>query len=118
MSNPPPDPFAIFRDAVDQWEKAANEIGSKFLQSEQAVELMHKGTAATMMMQSKMRENMNKALSAASMPNKDDFDGIAARLGEIDQRLARIEALLAGSASVAKAAAPKPKRTRKPPSGS
>jgi hypothetical protein len=113
-TTPPADPFSFFRDALTQWEKSANELGSKVMASPQAVEMMHKGTSASLQVQNQMKEGMNKALSAANMPSKADIESLSAQLTSIESRLAKIESLLLGS--VASSAAPKPKRTRTPPS--
>jgi hypothetical protein len=112
-TGPSADPFTFFREAVNQWEKAANDLGSKMLGSSQTAELMHKGTAASMQVQSAMKEGMNKALSAANMPSKADIEALGAQIGAVEARLARIEALLSGTAQAAPAKL-KPKRTRKP----
>lgn len=111
----PIDPFAFFRDALNQWEKAANEMGSTMLQSPQTIELMHKGTAASMQMQSAMKDGMEKALAAAQLPSKADIDALARQLGAIETQLARIEAKLTGRSETEAGAVPQPKRTRKPP---
>ena len=117
MSNgPSADPFAFFREALTQWEKNANEFGTKMMGSEKSVELMHKSTAASLQIQTAMKDGMNKALSVANMPSKADIEGLAGQIGALETRLARIETLLSGKTEVAAAPqAPKPKRTRKPP---
>lgn len=116
MSNgPSADPFTFFREALNQWEKSANDLGTKMMGSEKSVELMHKGTAASLQVQNAMKEGMNKALSAANMPSKADIEGLAGQIGALEMRLARIETLLSGKTEVTTAQAPKPKRTRKPP---
>ena len=112
---PSADPFSFFREALNQWEKSANELGSKMLGSDKTVELMHKSTAAGLQVQNAMKDGMNKALSAANMPSKGDVEALGAQLGAIETRLARIETLLSGKTEVAAASAPKPSRTRKPP---
>jgi polyhydroxyalkanoate synthesis regulator phasin len=114
-TGPTADPFSFFREALTQWEKSANEIGTKVLGTEKAVELMHKSTTASLQMQNAMKDGMNKALAVANMPSKADIDALSAQIGTLEGRLARIEDLLTGnSASVV----PKPKRTRTPPAKS
>lgn len=114
-TGPTVDPFSFFREALTQWEKSANDIGTKVLGTDKAVELMHKSTTASLQMQNAMKDGMNKALGAANMPSKADIDALSAQIGTLEGRLARIEDLLSGnSVNVA----PKPKRTRSPPSKS
>jgi hypothetical protein len=116
MSNgPSADPFAFFREAVNQWEKSANALGTQILGSEKTVEMMHKGTAASLQAQNAMKDGMGKALAAANMPSKADIEALGTRLGNVEAQLARIETLLSGKAQTAKAEAPKPKRTRTAP---
>jgi polyhydroxyalkanoate synthesis regulator phasin len=112
-TGPAADPFTFFREAVNQWEKAANDFGSKMLGSSQTAEMMHKGTAASMQVQNALKDGMNKALSAANMPSKADVEALGAQIGAVEARLARIEALLSGTAQ-ATPVTPKPKRTRQP----
>jgi hypothetical protein len=116
MTNgPSADPFSFFREALNQWEKAANDMGSKMLGSDQTAALMHKGTTAGLQVQTAMKDGMNKALSAANMPSKADIEALAAQIGGLDTRLARIETLLSGKTEVVAVSASKPKRTKKPP---
>ena len=114
-TGPSADPFAFFREALNQWEKSANALGTQILGSDKAVEMMHKGTAASLQAQNAMKDGMSKALSAANMPSKADIETLSARLGAVESSLARIETILTGTAMVAKAEAPKPKRTRTAP---
>lgn len=111
-TGPTADPFSFFREALTQWEKSANEIGTKVLGTEKAVEMMHKSTTASLQMQNAMKDGMNKALAVANMPSKADIDALSAQMGAIEGRLARIESLLSGTGTND---SPKPKRTRTPP---
>jgi hypothetical protein len=114
MSNNPADPFALFREALNQWEKAANQVGTQIMSTPQAAEIMHKGTAASMQVQNALKDGMGKALSVHNLPSKADIEALAAQLGGIENRLARMETLLAGGMG-AGPNRPQPKRTRTPP---
>ncbi len=114
MSNNPIDPLAFFREALSQWEQAANKMGTQIMATPQAAEIMHKSSSASMQVQNAVKDGMAKTLSAANMPSKADIEALGAQLGSIDARLARIESLLSGGA-VASPSRPQPKRTRKPP---
>ncbi len=118
MTDTPPDPFAFFRDALTQWEKSANEIGSRILGSEQMSEAMHKGQAASMHFQHAISEAMARALSAANMPSKADIEALGVRLNEIESRLIRIESTSTGRTEKVEPAMAWPKRTRKPANAS
>lgn len=113
MSSTPPDPMAMFRDAVTQWEKMANEWGGQFLNRPETAQAMHGATSAALKVQQGAHEAMAKLLAAANMPSKGDVEALAARLAAIEASLARIEAHIAAPSA---AASPqhKPKRTRTP----
>lgn len=110
MSNTPPfDPLGLMRGWVNEWEKAANKHGADMLAKPEVAQAMQGMTAATMQAQAATQEMMAKALAAANLPSKADFEALAQRLTAIEAALARIE----GTAPAA-AERPQPKRTRKP----
>ncbi len=111
----PADPFAFFREMVNQWEKTTNEWGNRVMATPEAAQAMQIGTATTLKAKQSAQEAMAKALDAANMPSKADVEAIGARLLAVEAQLARIEALLGGSKPPSVAAAPAPRRTRKPP---
>ncbi|MFM9977785.1 MAG: hypothetical protein ACKVOP_07040 [Sphingomonadaceae bacterium] len=113
MSSIPPDPMAMFRDAVTQWEKIANDWGSQFMARPETTEAMHNATTFALKAQQGAQEAMTKLLAAANMPSKAEVEAISGRLTDIEKTLARIEAAIAAPVA---AAAPqqKPKRTRTP----
>ncbi|UVO52989.1 hypothetical protein [Sphingomonas sp. SUN039] len=110
MTQTPVDPMAMFRDAVNQWERLANEYGSKFLARPEAAQAMHSATAAGLQVQNAVQDAMAKVLSAANMPSKGEIEALGERLTRIEAALARIEA---GGGNTAPAT-PKPTRGRKP----
>ena len=112
-STPPTDPMAMFRDAMTQWEKLANEYGGKLLARPEAAQAMHTATSAGMQIQGAVQDAMAKVLAAANMPSKAEIETIGQRLTGIEAALVRIEAQLAG-ASADTSTAPRPSRNRKP----
>ncbi len=56
---------------------------------------------------------MTRALAAANMPSRTEFEDLSARIARMEDSLARIEAAVVGVKSPDR---PKPARTRKPPS--
>jgi hypothetical protein len=110
MSTPPPfDPLGLMRGWVAEWEKAANKHGADMLAKPEVAQAMQGMTAATLQAQAATQDVMAKALAAANLPSKADFEALAQRLSAIEAALARIE----GKTHVA-VERPKPKRTRKP----
>lgn len=109
----PTDPFAMFRDMVNQWEKSVNDYGGKIASSSEFVQGMQGMTALSMQVQQAVHQAMSKVLEAANMPNRDDVAALGMRISQIEAQLSRIEAALGASSSRSKVA--KPKRTKKPP---
>lgn len=114
MSNTPPDPMAMFRDAVTNWEKMANEWGGQFMGRPETAQAMHQATGLALKAQQGAHEAMAKLLSAANMPSKGDIEALGTRIAAVEATLARIEARLNSGAASTSPAAPKPKRTRTP----
>lgn len=108
----------MFRDAVTQWEKLANDYGSKFMTRPETAQAMQGATTAGLQIQGAVQDAMAKVLSAANMPSKVEVETLGQRLTAIESALMRIEAQLSGSggATTSKPATPKPTRGRKPPS--
>jgi hypothetical protein len=109
----PTDPFAMFRDMVNQWEKAANDFGGKIAGSSEFAQGMQGATAFSMQIQQAVHEAMTKVLAATNIPSREDIAALGARVGAIEAQLSRIEAAL--GATTSKSAPPKPRRTKQPP---
>ena len=107
------DPMAMFRDAVTQWEKMANEFGGQFLGRPETAQAMHQATGFALKAQQGAHEAMAKLLAAANMPSKADVEALGTRLAAVEATLSRIEAKIAAP-DAAQSDAAKPKRTRKP----
>jgi len=113
MTSNPNDPAAFFREMLGHWEKAANSFGADALKSEEFVRSMGAATSATANIQAGTHQMMERALAAANLPSRADFDDLARRIAGIEAALARIEAKI-GSAGP-DPAKPRPRRNRKPP---
>jgi hypothetical protein len=111
------DPAAFFREMLGHWENMANQFGNELMKSGEFARTMHGATAAGLKAQEAAREAMGRALAAANMPSREEVFDLSARMKAVEDRLARIEALLSQIAGVPAAAParPKPARTRKPP---
>ena len=109
----PTDPFAMFRDMVNQWEKAANDYGGKIAGSSEFARSMQGATAFSMQIQQAVHEGMTKVLAATNIPSREDLAALGERVGNIEAQLSRIESAL--GASTTHSSSPKPKRTKQPP---
>jgi hypothetical protein len=113
MSTQPIDPMAIFRDAVTQWEKMANDFGGQFLSRPETAQAMHSATGIALKAQQGAHEAMAKLLAAANMPSKADVEALGARMATMEAALARIETAIAAPTGQS-TPQQKPKRTRTP----
>lgn len=107
-------PADLFRSMLGEWEKMTNGVGGDLLKSEEWSRALGVGTAAHVQLQGAVKDAMARALAAANMPSRADFDDMSARIGRMEASLARIEAAVAGSG--AETGRSKPTRNRKPPS--
>lgn len=106
-------PADLFRTMLGEWEKMTNGIGGAMLKSEDWSRAMNMGTSAHVQAQGAMKEAMGKALAAANMPSRSEFEDLSARIGRMEASLARIEAAV--TAGGADANRPRPTRGRRPP---
>lgn len=115
---PPPDPSALFREMLGQWEAFTNQVGGEAMKTEEFARAMHGANAATMQGQEALKGVTERALAAANMPSRADVEDLSARLARVEASLARIEDLLTSLAGAPKSRndRPRPSRTRKPPS--
>ena len=105
----------MFREMLGQWEKMSNEWGSQLLQSSEFSKSMQGITALSLKLQHGSQDTMQKLLTAANLPSRADILELGTQMRGVEDRLARIEAALAGIGATAPVAPrPKPARTRKP----
>ena len=112
---PTTDPFSMFRDMVNQWEQAANDYGSKITSTSEFAKGMQGATAISLQIQQAVQDGMTKVFAAANIPSRDDIAALSTRVAAIEVQLHRIVEALGAQSS--KSSAPKPKRTKQPPSG-
>ena len=105
-------PADMFRSMLGEWEKMTNGVGGDMLKSEEWSRMMGAGTATHVQMQGAVKDAMARALAAANMPSRADFEDLSARIGRMEASLARIEAAVtSGSTDAGRS---KPTRNRKP----
>jgi hypothetical protein len=106
-------PADFFRSMLGEWEKMTNNVGGDLLKSEDWARAMNVGTAAHVQAQGAVKEAMGKALAAANMPSRAEFEDLSARIARMEAQLARIEAAVTAGSDTGR---PKPTRNRRPPS--
>ena len=116
MAVPPlPDPAAMFREMLGQWETMTNSLGGEVMKSGEFGRALQGANAASMGAQAATHQMMERMLAAANMPSRAEIEDISARLARIEESIRRIEALLTAQAGVTPPDRPKPRRTRTPP---
>jgi hypothetical protein len=113
----PPDPAAMFREFVTQWERNVNSFANQVMGTESFSRLMQEAQRLQLALQQATSEAMGRRLAAMNMPTRDDVIRLAEKLADVDRRLARIEASLDGDATLVADDAPRAARprTRQPP---
>jgi polyhydroxyalkanoic acid synthase PhaR subunit len=116
----PADPFQLWREWLDRSERQWNEWLSEAMGSEQFGRSGQRLLDMAVAFQSSMNAATHRYFTALNVPTRADVLQLGERLVAIEERLATIEAALlerahAPGAAATAAAAPRPKRTRKPP---
>jgi hypothetical protein len=122
----PADPMALWRDMLSQWETNANALANKTMASDEYSSSMHGAMGGMLKLQETMKQFMATYLANANLPSRAEVLAIAERIGGVEARLDRMNALLeriadsrsANATSPAPAAAParpRPPRTKSPP---
>jgi len=111
----PPDPAAMFRELVTQWERNFNALANQIMGTESFNRVMQEAQKVQLGVQQTTADVMARRLAALNMPTREDVIRVAEKLHEVERRLARIEGLLAGGAAVANTDTSARPRTRRPP---
>ena len=90
----PPDPAAMFRDFVTNWERNINSVANQVMGTESFSRLMQEAQRMQLALQQATSEAMGRRLAALNMPTREDIIRLAEKLTDVDRRLARIEASL------------------------
>ena len=113
-----PDPAAMLRDMLGQWEKTSNEAMTQLMASNEFGRAMGQMTTMSLEAKNNFSELFGKVLTGMNLPSRDELLTVATQIRDVDARLDRIEALLVkltGASPVAeRPALPRPPRTRKP----
>lgn len=113
-----PDPAAMLRDMLGQWEKTSNEAMTQLMATNEFGRAMGQMTTMSLEAKNNFSELFGKVLTGMNLPSRDELLTVATQIRDVDARLDRIEALLVkltGASPVAeRPALPRPPRTRKP----
>lgn len=119
MAEKEKDPAVAWRQMLGEWEKTLNTFANKAMDSSDFARALHAGTGATSSAQGAFSDSMQRYLATLNLPSRAELTNIAERLQTIEAQLHTLTRLLQsapGLATEAASAAPKPARTRRPPS--
>lgn len=108
----------LWRDALQKWERQANEAINAASADENVSRVMSQSLAAVARLQAKQGEAIERELVRYNLPSRADFRELAARLDGIEAQLSELRDLLRAAVTSPQAqppAPPRPARTRKPP---
>lgn len=116
-SDPPamPEPMKAWRDWFVKNERDWSESITRMLKDDAVSGGLGKEFNAALFQQQAVSKNMAEFMAAMNLPTHEDFAALGDRLGQLEDAVARVEALLVQTKTGSTTAAAKPPRTRKPP---
>ena len=121
MADKSNDPVALWQQMIGEMEKGFNAFATRAMESPQFSKVLNQVGGATAAGQKQLGELMEKYLLTMNMPSRAQMIGMAERLQSIEGQLNEIKAILhqmqgnAASSGGVYGAAPRPPRTRRPP---
>src|ERR1700689_1779815 len=122
MADKANDPVAIWQTMIGEMEKGFNSFANQAMGSPEFSRAVNQVGGVTAGAQKQLGELMEKYLVSMNLPSRAQMVGMAERLQSIEGQLNEIKATLhqmqraSGSAANDPTAAPRPPRTRRPPS--
>jgi SMC interacting uncharacterized protein involved in chromosome segregation len=120
MADKSNDPVAIWQNMIGEMEKGFNSFANKAMESPEFSKVVNQVGGVTAGAQKQLGEMMEKYLAGMNLPSRAQMVGMAERLQSIEGQLNEIKALLQQNNSAGSSggypAAPKPPRTKRPPS--
>ena len=116
------DPVALWQNMIGEMEKGFNSFANKAMESPEFSKVVNQVGGATAGAQKQLGDMMEKYLAGLNLPSRAQMVSMAERLQSIEGQLNEIKALLyqvhqnSGAPGGGPAAAPKPPRTKRPPS--
>ena len=116
------DPVAIWQTMIGEMEKGFNSFANQAMASPEFSKAVNQVGGATAGAQKQLGEMMEKYLLTMNLPSRAQMVSMAERLQSIEGQLNEIKALLhqihgqSGAPAGGYPAAPRPPRTRRPPS--
>ncbi|MEQ8934620.1 MAG: hypothetical protein RIE56_02380 [Amphiplicatus sp.] len=111
------DPAEAMRGAISRLEERVDSLATTLMGTEEFAGAANLAANLQLRAQKGMNDHMARQLAFFNMPSREDISSVGERLKSMDDRLVRIEAMLARIAGHAAQSpgANKPPRTKKPP---
>ena len=122
MADKSTDPVAIWQNMMGEMEKGFNAFANKAMESPQFSKVVNQVGGVGAGAQKQLGDMMEKYLVSMNLPSRAQMVGVAERLQAIEGQLNEIKALLhglqnnPGQPEGGQPAAPRPPRTKRPPS--
>jgi hypothetical protein len=122
MADKTNDPAAMWQNMIGEMEKGFNAFANQAMASPEFSKVVNQVGGATAGAQKQLGDMMEKYLLSMNLPSRAQMVSMAERLQSIESQLNEIKALLhqvhnnSSAAEGRYAGAPKPPRTRRPPS--
>src|SRR3981081_210665 len=122
MADKSNDPVAVWQNMIGEMEKGFNSFANQAMTSPEFSKVMNQVGGVTAGAQKQLGELMEKYLVSMNLPSRAQMVSMAERLQSIEGQLNEIKALLhqvhsnSGTPEGRYQAAPKPPRTKRPPS--
>jgi SMC interacting uncharacterized protein involved in chromosome segregation len=122
MADKSNDPVAIWQTMIAEMEKGFNSFANQAMTSPEFSKAMNQAGGATAGAQKLLGDLMEKYLVSMNLPSRTQMVGIAERLQSMEGQLNEIKALLhqmqlaPSPTESAQTRAPRPPRTKRPPS--
>ncbi|OAF11257.1 hypothetical protein [Bradyrhizobium neotropicale] len=114
------DPVALWQRMIGEMEKGFNSLATKAMETPEFSQAMNRAGGAAAGAQKQFGDLMEKYLLSMNLPSREQMTGIAERLQSIEGQLGEIKSMLsqmsAASGGSQIGAAPRPPRTKRPPS--
>jgi SMC interacting uncharacterized protein involved in chromosome segregation len=122
MADNSSDPVAIWQKMIGEMEKGFNSFANQAMASPEFSKVVNQAGGVSAGAQKQLGDLMEKYLLAINLPSRAQMVSMAERLQSIEGQLNEIKALLhqvhnnSGAQTSGYRAAPKPPRTKRPPS--
>ena len=121
MTDKTSDPVAVWQKMVGEMEKGFNSFANQAMSSPEFSQAMNRAGGVAAGAQKQLGELMEKYLVSMNLPSREQVTGLAERLRSIEVQIGEMKSMLSQMAvgsglSQGVDGAPRPPRTKRPPS--